>query len=122
MPRGVAQCSGPTLGLVLCSYLHLPPAVCVHQGYENLLRIVTSPTPFLYVHLMALLVFLFVFTFPFAFVGVLGVRTLPDAFSHFAHMCSLDVNAKSFRIVPMFLCLTHCRFPISMASLRFPIR
>jgi hypothetical protein len=47
------------------------------QGWEALIRIVTSPTPFLYRHLLSVLVFLFVFTFPFAFVSVLGWITVP---------------------------------------------
>jgi hypothetical protein len=47
------------------------------QAWENLVRIVTSPTPFLYRHLLACLVFLYVFTFPFAAVDALRWAVVP---------------------------------------------
>ncbi len=49
------------------------------QSWEALVRIVTSPTPFLYRHLLATLVFIFVFAFPFGFVETLGVVVIPAA-------------------------------------------
>jgi hypothetical protein len=51
--------------------------VATLQSWEALVRIVTSPTPFLYRHLLATLVFIFVFTFPFGFVNTLGVVVIP---------------------------------------------
>ncbi len=52
--------------------------VCaVVQSWEALVRIVTSPTPFLYRHLLATLVFIFVFTFPLGFVHTLGPVVIP---------------------------------------------
>lgn len=47
------------------------------RGWENAVRIVTCPTPFVYLHLMWLLAFIYVYTFPFAFVGLLGYVTIP---------------------------------------------
>ncbi len=37
----------------------------------------TSPTPFLYVHLLATLAFVFVFAFPYIFVESLGYVVIP---------------------------------------------
>ncbi len=37
----------------------------------------TTPTPFLYRHLLATLVFVFVFTFPFGFIDLLGIVVVP---------------------------------------------
>ncbi len=49
----------------------------LHQAWEALIRIVTSPTPFVYRHMLATLVLLFVFTFPFGLVKGLGIIVVP---------------------------------------------
>ncbi len=47
------------------------------KSWEALVRIVTSPTPFNYVHVMKTLVFMVVFAFPYVFVETLGAVVVP---------------------------------------------
>ncbi|MDR3427817.1 bestrophin family ion channel [Silvimonas sp.] len=47
------------------------------QNWEHLNRIVTTPTPFVYRHLLYTLIFIYVFTFPFAFVANLQYFVIP---------------------------------------------
>ena len=47
------------------------------QAWEALIRIVTSPTPYVYRHMLATLVFLFVFLFPLGYVTVLRSIVIP---------------------------------------------
>ena len=49
----------------------------LEQSYEAMVRIVTSPTPYVYRHLLGTLVFSFVYAFPFAFVALLGWVVVP---------------------------------------------
>ena len=53
--------------------------LCDTQSWEALLRIVTSPTPFMYRHLLGSLVFFLVFAFPVCFVGLLGIVVIPTS-------------------------------------------
>ena len=47
------------------------------QTWENMVRLATTPSPFVYRHLVATLTLLYVFTFPFGFVSVLGAWVIP---------------------------------------------
>lgn len=54
--------------------------MCVYaQGWEHLSRIVSTPTPFVYKHLVSSLMFLFVFTFPFGYVSTISWAVIPAA-------------------------------------------
>ena len=49
------------------------------QSWEMLVRIVTSPTPFSYCHVLSTLTFIFVYAFPYAFVEVMGALVVPSS-------------------------------------------
>ena len=57
----------------------VPLTFCVvhWQTWENMLRIATTPSPFVYRHLVVTLTLIYVFTFPIGFVSVLGVSVIP---------------------------------------------
>jgi hypothetical protein len=42
-----------------------------------MVRIATTPSPFVYRHLVVLLTFIFVFTFPLGFITILGTAVIP---------------------------------------------
>lgn len=52
-------------------------AAVAMQAWENMVRIATTPTPFVYRHLVVIMAFTFVFTFPVGFVGTLGMAVIP---------------------------------------------
>ena len=52
----------------------------VHQSWEGLFRISSTPTPFVYRHLLSVMMFTFVYSFPFAYVASLQVYVIPISY------------------------------------------
>ena len=50
------------------------------QACEALLRLSSTPTPFVYRHLLAVMMFSFVYSFPFAYAAALGAAVIPVSY------------------------------------------
>ena len=53
---------------------------CVLQSWEGLTRIASTPTPFVYRHLLAVMLVTFVYSFPFAYVASLQATVIPVSY------------------------------------------
>ncbi|WP_405051535.1 bestrophin family ion channel [Silvimonas sp.] len=76
----------------VCACLHPAFVLLSFQNWEHLNRIVTTPTPFVYRHLLSTLIFIYVFTFPFAFVASLKYFSIPCTMGECLCTCAIHVT------------------------------